>query len=411
MSAPRVVLGFALVSTLTLTLPAQQPAADWPQWRGLNRDGAAPLGAPTAWPSALTRQWTIEVGSGYATPLVVGDRVFMFSRRDGNEVMSALDAATGEELWSTGYPAPFEMNSATTRHGPGPKSTPVFVDGRVYAIGMTGVVTAFDAATGRQLWQNPGSDVVPLYTSHSFSPIVDGNRVIFHLGGHDDGTLTALDVETGGVIWSWDGDGPGYGSPVIAEIAGTRQVIAITQGKVAGVSLADGTLLWQWAYEPLVFTNSITPVLAGDLVIVAKGEAPLLALRVSRQGTEWSVSSEWENDDASHRMTTAVLVDDTLFGLSGRNSGQYFAVDPRSGETLWTSPPRQAEQAALASAGDVLLSLQSDGELVVLEPIRSGFEPVQRYQVADDETWTQAAYSGNRIFVKDIETLTLWTIE
>lgn len=411
MAVIRFVFSVTLaVVTLTLAVGAQQPA-DWPQWRGPNRDGSAPLDAPQSWPFGLTRQWSVEVGGGYATPLVVGDRVYVFTRQGGNEVMSALDAATGETVWSTGYPASFEMHSAATRHGPGPKSTPVYVDGRLYGIGMTGIVTAYDAATGRQLWQNPGSGVVPLYTSHGFSPIVDGNRVIFHLGGHDDGALTALDVETGGTVWSWDGDGPGYGSPVIANIAGTRQVVVVTQGKVVGVGLAGGALLWEWAYESNNFTNSITPLVARETVIVAQGGGPAMALSIVRQGAQWTVETLWENDEVPMRMTTAVLVDGTLFGLSTRNSGQYFGLDPRTGETLWTSPGRQADQAALASAGDVLLSLESDGELLVLEQSRTGFEPVQRYQVAADETWTQAAYSGNRIFVKDVSTLTRWTIE
>ena len=404
------IVGLAMAAGVS-TVIAQQPGADWPQWRGPNRDGMAPLDTPAAWPSALTQQWSVEVGDGYATPLVLGDRVYMFTRLDGNETMQALDAATGETVWSTNYPAQFEMHSATTQHGPGPKSTPVFSDGRLYAIGMTGIVTAYDAATGRQLWQNPGSAVVPVYTSHSFSPIVDGNRVIFHLGGHDDVALTALDVETGETIWRWDGDGPGYGSPVIAEIAGTRQVIAVTQGKVVGVNLADGALLWEWAYEVNNFTNSITPVVAGDLVIVGQGGGPALALRVARQGSQWSVANAWENDAVPMRMSNAVLVDGTLFGVSTRNSGQYFAVDSQTGETQWTSPPRQGLQAALAYAGDVLLSLEEDGELLVLERSRDGFVPAQRYELADSATWTQPAYSGNRIFVKDEDTLTLWTID
>ena len=131
---------------------------DWPQWRGPNRDGAvAAFTAPQQWPEQLVQRWKVEVGLGYATPLVVGNRVYMFSRAGDNETMSALDAGTGKELWQTGYPAPFTMHSAAVAHGPGPKSTPVLANGKLFAIGMTGVVTAFDAATGKQLWQKPGS--------------------------------------------------------------------------------------------------------------------------------------------------------------------------------------------------------------------------------------------------------------
>src|SRR5206468_3568553 len=155
---------------------------------------------------------------------------------------TALDAKTGKELWHTGYPAEFTMHSAAARHGKGPKSTPVFSNGVLLSIGMTGVVTALDAATGKQLWQKPGSTPVPLYTTHAFSPLVDRGVAIFHVGGHDKGALTAFDVATGAVKWSWTGDGPGYGSPIVAELGGVRQVITITQAKVVGVDISNGAL-------------------------------------------------------------------------------------------------------------------------------------------------------------------------
>ena len=129
----------------------------------------------------------MEVGSGYATPLLVGDRLYVFSRQGENEVMAALDAASGKVLWRTSYPAPFTMDKAAAPHGPGPKSTPAYADGKLFSIGMSGIVTAFDAASGKQLWQKPGLPAQPLWTSHSFSPLVDRGRVVFHMGGNDQG--------------------------------------------------------------------------------------------------------------------------------------------------------------------------------------------------------------------------------
>ena len=125
---------------------------------GPARDGvAAGFDVPASWPDALQRQWSIDVGLGYATPVLVGDRIYMFTRQDGDEVMTALDAATGAEVWRTAYPAPFTMNPATAPHREGPKATPAYAAGRLFAHGMTGTVTAFDAATGRQLWHVPGT--------------------------------------------------------------------------------------------------------------------------------------------------------------------------------------------------------------------------------------------------------------
>ncbi|PYQ93586.1 MAG: hypothetical protein DMF96_29410 [Acidobacteria bacterium] len=135
------------VAGLTAVLSAQNATPDWPQWRGPNRDGTlASFTEPRAWPESLIRQWKVEVGTGYATPIIVGNRVYAFTRQGVNEVMRALDAGSGKVVWETSYPAPFELNSAAARHGPGPKSTPTFDHGRLFTLGMSGIVTAFDAA-------------------------------------------------------------------------------------------------------------------------------------------------------------------------------------------------------------------------------------------------------------------------
>lgn len=406
----RALIAVFLLAIAVGSLQAQRPSNDWPQWRGPNRDGVAPAPADAkAWPDQLTQKWKIDVGLGYATPLIVGNRIYQFSRQGEREVMSAIDADTGKVLWQTGTAAPFTMHSAAATHGPGPKSTPVFANGRLYSIGMTGIVTAYDAASGRQLWQKPGSSVVPMYTTHSFSPIVDRGLVIFHLGGHNEGALTALDANTGDVKWTWKGDGPGYGSPVIADIAGTRQVITITQGKLVGVDAANGMLLWERPYTIANFTNSVTPVLYGQTLIVSGNGGPTTALSISKKGNEWVTETVWENADIPLRMSDAVIAGDVLFGMTTKNSGQYFAVDAKTGKTLWTSEGRQGQHAAIARAGDLLLSLEDDGELIVARNSKTGFEPLHRYKVADQATWGQAAYSGNRIFVKDVSSLALWT--
>jgi outer membrane protein assembly factor BamB len=300
------------------------------------------------------------------------------------------------------------MNPSTKQHGPGPKSTPIFSGGRLYSIGMTGTVTAWDAASGKTVWQKPGAGPDMLYTTHAFSPLVDGGRVIFHVGGNDKGALTAFDLNTGDVRWSWTGDGPGYASPIVAELGGTRQIITPTQTKIVGVDASTGALLWE---RPLIhqFTsNSITPIVSGQTVIVA-GTGPLFAFAVKRGAPQWTTEQLWENAELPLRYTTPVVSGDMLFGFSGRNAGQYYAMDARSGKTLWTSDGRQATHASVARAGDLLFSLESDGELVVARSSQTAFEPIRRYKVATTETWAQPAISGNRAFIKDVTSLALWT--
>ena len=133
--------------------------------------------------------------------------------------------------------------------------------------------------------------------------------------------------------------------------------------------------------------------------------------RVVREGNAWTTENIWHTDEVSLHMTNAVVVDGVMFGLSHLNSGQYFGLDLDTGEVLWTSAPRQAENAAILNVGTTILSLEDDAELVVVPHSREGFEPVQRYEVADSATWAQPTLAGNRVFVRDVESLTLWTVE
>jgi outer membrane protein assembly factor BamB len=402
----------AVFATASLSIDAQRSGpTDWTQWRGPNRDGIASTFTPPAtWPDALVQKWKIEVGTGYASPIVVGNRVYVFSRRGASEGMSAHDAATGRELWRFGYDAPFTMHSAATRHNQGPKSTPVYTNGKLLSIGMTGVVTSWDAESGRVLWRKPASEPVPLYTSHAFSPIVDGDTVLFHVGGHNKGALTKFDIATGNQIWAWTGDGPGYGSPIIATIGGTKQVVTLTQMKVVGVDFATGALLWERPLTTPSTNNSHTPLLYGQTIIVSSNGGPTVAFNATKAGNTWTTTNVWENAEIPLRLTNLVLAGDMVFGLTGRNAGQYFAVDAKTGKTLWVSEGRQAAQSAIARAGDYLLSLEDDGELLVIKNDPAAFQVLKRYKVAEGEAWAEAVFSGNRIFVKDLNHLTLWTL-
>ena len=412
MSARNVALiGIMALTGLTAFVSAQNAALDWPQWRGPNRDGTlASFTEPKNWPDKLTRRWKVEVGTGYATPIVVGSRVFAFARQDVNEVMRALDAASGKVVWETSYPAPFEMNSATARHGPGPKSTPTFDNGRLFTLGMSGIVTAFDAATGKQLWQKPAPSVEPTYHTAQ-SALVDRGLVILHVGGNNQGALTAFDAATGAVKWAWNGDGPGYGSAILAEFDRTRQVIVFSQQSLIGVDAANGQLLWRVPFMARSTTNSITPLVYGQTVIVSGQGKPLTAYRISKRNEQWAAELAWENDQLQMSFSNPVLVRDAVFSLSPLNSGQFFWADAGTGSTLWRSAPRQAGNASIVRAADYLFVLKDDGELVVARSTPGGFEPLKTYTVADSATWAPPVISGNRVFVKDISTLALWTLE
>jgi outer membrane protein assembly factor BamB len=403
----RLVVG-ALLTACVGTAAAQVSPQDYPQWRGLNRDGAASAFVePASWPESLTRKWKVDVGEGYATALVVADAVYVFTRRNGTEVMTALEAETGKERWHTGYPAPYKPDIPAAAHGVGPKATPLFHNGRLYSLGITGIVSAFDASTGKLAWQTPAAADHPTYGTAT-SPVGDGNLVIVHPGNH--GPLTAFDANSGAVKWTGHGRGA-FASPMIVELGGVRQVVTMTQESVLGVSLSDGARLWEYVWRSRPTESAITPILYGDTLIVSSQAMGVTALRpIMRAGT-WAVEVVWETSDVSLFLTNPVVVGDTVFGLSEKARGQFFALDAKSGRVLWLGPPRQASNTAIVKAGNLLLLLDDDGELIVARSSRNGFEPLKRYTVADSATWAQPTVSGNRIFVKDVASLSLWTVK
>jgi len=128
-------------------------AQDWTQWRGPNRDGVVRISEPKAWPEKLTSKWKVQVGEGYASPLLAGGRILQFARQGNDEVAMSLDPETGKVVWRQSYPAPYEPVASAARHGKGPKSTPLYYDGRLYTFGISGILSAFDAATGKVAWQ------------------------------------------------------------------------------------------------------------------------------------------------------------------------------------------------------------------------------------------------------------------
>jgi outer membrane protein assembly factor BamB len=384
---------------------AQNSPQDYPQWRGHNRDGSASAFVePKSWPEKLTRRWKVEVGEGYATPILIGERVYAFTRREDREFLTALDASSGKILWQTGYPAPYEASPPARAHGAGPKSTPLFHRGKLYTLGISGIVSAFDATNGKLVWQKPAPSTLPYYGT-AVSPLADNDQVILHPGNY--GPLTAFDANTGDVKWTSKGDGL-YASPMIFELNGTRQVVTFTQDSLVGVSAADGAVLWQypWAQD----MQAVTPIRYGETIVVSSPSAGVKALKPAKSGGKWVTEVVWETKDVAMFMSNPVLIGDSLFGMSNKARGQFFALDAKTGKVLWLGEPREATNAAVVKAGDLLFLLKDNAELIIAKSSRTGFEPLKRYTVAESATWAQPAISGNRLFVKDVSSIALWTL-
>ena len=384
---------------------AQSASLDYPQWRGRERDGSASAFVqPKAWPEQLTKRWRVEVGEGYATPILVGSVVYVFTRLDGAEGITALDADSGRQKWRSSYPAPYTPSQPAATHGAGAKATPLFHEGRLFTLGISGIVTAFDAATGTRVWQT-SAPAEPPYFSAASSPVGDRGIVVVHPGNY--GPLTAFDTSTGAVKWT-AGDGGFFASPIIVTLDGVRQIVTMTQSAIIGVSLPDGVVLWRFPWRG--GTGGPTPVMAGDTIIVSAGEGTT-GIRAMRRDGRWTAEAVWQTKDVAMYISSPVVIGETLFGLSTKSRGQFFAIDARTGTTLWLGQPRQAANTALVKAGNLVFYLNDDAELTVATSSRTRFEPLKRYTVADSATWAQPLISGKRIFIKDVSSLTLWTVD
>ena len=395
-----------LLLLATCSIAAQKPA-DWSQWRGAQRDGSASTTLPATWPAALTKRWEISVGAGHSSPVVSGDRVVLHSRQGDRELTRAVALTTGKELWRDEYAAPYTVNSAARAHGPGPKSTPVVANGRVFTFGISGILSALDLATGKLLWRTAAPREIAEYGT-AMSPIVDGPLVIAHPGGAGSSALTAFDAATGTVRWRWTGDGPAYASPIVATIGGVRQIVTQTQKAVIGVNPADGALLWRLPFSTSYDQNSITPVISGDLVIFSGLENGTTAVRLALKGSTWAVTPAWKNDQVSMYMSSPVVIGSTLYGLSHRNRGQFFAIDLASGKTLWTTAGREGENASIVAVGSTLLMSTTNAELIVARANPAKFEEVKRYTIADSAVWAHPALAPNALLVKDVDKLICW---
>ena len=413
----------------TATLGAQTPAPAWPQWRGPARDGVASSFTPPAtWPAQLTKRWEAPAGAGHSSPVIAGNRVVLHSRQGNREVIAAYDLESGKRLWEDGIDAPYTMNPAATGHGPGPKSTPAIAGGRVFTLGISGIFSAHDLATGKLLWRKPAPPTPPEFGTAS-SPMVEGGTVIAFLGGTNKGPstrstpqaestslrtgattgLTAMDVATGAVKWQWSGDGPSYASPIAATFAGTRQIIAQSQNTLVGIDAANGQLLWQVAIKTPFEQNSVTPVMVGDLLLSAGLENPTSALRIAKSGARWTATPAWQNEQVSMYMSSPAAIGAAVYGLSNKNRGQFFAIDAATGKTLWTTRGRDAENASIIRAGDYLLLGTTNSELIVVKANPARYEEVKRYTVADSAMWAHPALAGKTIVVKDVDKLIAWS--
>lgn len=395
------------------------PAQEWTQWRGPNRDGVVKgFSTPAQWPKELVRQWKIKIGGGYSSPLVSQSVIYLHSRQEQQEVISSINLNTGKILWSQSYAAPStKTKEYAVSEGEGPYSTPVLSEGRLYTLGVHAILSCFQARSGKLEWRRDFSKYIAStqrFCGTAVSPIVDRNLIFIHVGDDNKSAIMALDVKTGKEQWSSEQDGPGYASPILAELEGTRQLITLTDKAVIGLAVDSGQLLWRFPFPSEgsgCSQNIVTPIVYEKTIILSGPTKGTLAIKPTKAGSQWQAEPLWHNKDIAMHLSTPVLDGSFLFGLSVRRKGQFFCLDAKTGATLWITQGREGDQAIVLSADRVLTFLTVEGKLIIVRKNSKSFEPVAQYTVADSSVWAHPVLLDRQILIKDTSTLALWKIE
>jgi outer membrane protein assembly factor BamB len=329
-------------------------------------------------------------------------------------VVWCFDLDSGAVKWRKSHAVPFTMGNGGERHGKGPKSSPALADGRLFTMSITGLLSAWDADSGKLLWRSDYSSRFEKgypYWGASTSPLVDGNRIVVHFGTDDQGALIALDAESGKEIWSHGNDGASYASPILVEIQETRQIVELTMKGLAGVDAESGRLLWEYPYPQIATDqNMITPVYHQGLVLQGGENRGIRCLEPQLNNGAWTVHERWHQKEVALNMSSAVVSGELLYGFSHYGAGRLFCLDIKTGAVLWQGPGRTGENVALLAIPGHIVALVNNGELKIIAASGRRFETVASYHVAESPTWAHPLLLDSGILVKDHQTLTLWSL-
>jgi outer membrane protein assembly factor BamB len=385
-------------------------AQDWTQWRGPARDGMIPAAVvPKTWPNTVMRGWSIEVGEGFSSPVVSNGRVFAHSRRDPEEVVTAIDLATGKVAWQQRYVSEFKKNQYATQMAKGPNSTPIVVGSRLITLGVTGILTAWNIRDGSVAWRNDYSasiDTSKLFCGTSMSPMIENGSLIVHVGSDvHGGRVLALDPATGKERWSSKGLGPGYASPVALIVDSVRQIITMTDGSIIGIDAANGSPLWSIPFPDDWHENIVTPIWTGSALIVSGTRQGTHAYALARAGGTWQPKQIWRNADVTMYTASPVFANGVIYGLSNKRRGQFVALDAESGTVKWATEGRDGNHAAILQTDEHLLLLTDGAVLIVARRTPDAFKEEKRYELGTGATWTLPILLRDGLLVRDANSI------
>lgn len=376
---------------------------DWASFRGPRRDGHYRGDARVDWPAGgLTPLWTQPIGGGYASFAVAGGHAFTIEQRGPQEVVAAYDVATGRELWTHGWTARFSEMMG----GDGPRATPAWHEGRVYALGGTGELRALDARDGRLLWRTNILDDARAPAREwgvSGSPLVVDDTIVVTPGGPGGKSVVAYDMATGGIAWSALDDQTSYSSPMLVTLGGVRQILAFSQTRLVGLTPVEGRVLWEypWVTDPRV--NASQPVLLGnDRVFVSTGYgkgAAVIELTPSGDdtGPAFAVREVWRNIRMKNQFSTSVLHDGYLYGLDGPILA---CVDAATGELQWKGG-RYGYGQILLTNGHIIVTTEG-GDMALVRATPERHTEITRFKVFDGRTWNHPVIADGILLVRNL---------
>jgi outer membrane protein assembly factor BamB len=380
----------------------------WADFRGPGRLGhyeQAPI--LTAWPAGgLKRLWKQPSGGGYASFTIAHGVAFTIEQRRENEVVAAYDLWTGRERWTNAWSARFSESMG----GDGPRATPVWSDGKVYALGATGELRCLDAANGRTLWRRNILDdngAANLQWGMAASPLIVDNAVIVQPGGPNGRSVVAYDRRTGDRMWSSLDDQAAYTSAVQATIDGRPQLLTLTATRAIGLSPTDGSLQWEFPWRTQYGVNAVEPiVIAPDRVFLSSGYGKGAALvQLTRQGNGLQASEVWSNKKLKARFNGPVVYESYVYGL---DEGILACVDPATGEQKWKGGRYGYGQLLLASGHLVILT--EDGELVLVRATPEKLDEKASFTAISGKTWNYPAISDGVLLVRNEEEMAAFEI-
>ena len=387
-------------------------AADWPQWRGENRDGHASAHAPTiaSLPKDVKPVWKMAIGPGFSSPIVAGGKLIYLDAQDGQEVVHAVTAARGQELWKT----PFAQ-AESDEWGSGPRSTPFAEGDRVYVQSMDGHFRCLNLADGKVLWSVPfekygirfstkSAEGTAARRGNNGSGIVDGDFVYVPVGAKGASTV-CFDKRTGQEIWKAGDDEAAYASLLVATLAGQKQLVAFTADALTGLDLKSGRALWRMPFKTNAKRHAATPVIDGDTVTVNSQTIGLVRVKITKTTDGFSATETWANKPLTINLATPVLAGGHLYSYGPIRTKDYVCVEAATGTLKWTQSgfgigKDQTDYASSIVVGKNILLLTYDGQLVLIAANPEKFTELGRLQVCG-KTWVHPALADGKLYVRD----------